>query len=131
MIYEIYRQIKSIVDDEFGDIVTNSEIIFAFSGIARKLRINVIDGTFIDIWYSVEDEYSFHWEQRGVRDAVYRHDNAPHRKWSAIKTFPKHCHNGNEKDVTESFLSDEPEKAVREFLKIVREKLLKLKVPSI
>jgi hypothetical protein len=40
-------------------------------------------------------------------------------------------HNGNEIDVTESYLPDEPEKAVREFLNIVREKLLKLKVPSI
>ncbi|NIM18508.1 MAG: hypothetical protein GTO45_41545 [Candidatus Aminicenantes bacterium] len=130
MIYEIYRQLKSIAENEFGDIVTTTEIISSFSGRARKLRINIIDGTFVDIWYSVEEEYSFHWEQRGVRDAVYRHDNAPHRKWSAIKTFPKHCHNGTEQNVSESYISDEPEKAVREFLKIVREKLLKLEIYS-
>jgi hypothetical protein len=131
VIYEIYRQLKSIVDNEFIDIITESEIIFAFSGRARKLRVNLIDGTFIDIWYSVEGEYSFHWEQRGVRDAIFRHDNASHAKWSAIKTFPKHCHDGTNQNVSESYIPDEPEKAVRDFLKIVREKLLKLKVPLI
>ena len=128
MIYSLYKQLKSIADNEFNDIVINSEIIFTYSGRARKLRLDLMEGTFIDIWYSLDGSYSLHWEQREVRDAIYRHDNAPHSKWSAIKTFPRHCHNNNE--VSESFIPGEPEAAVREFLKIVRKKLLELKVDS-
>lgn len=128
MIYSLYKQLKSIADNEFNDIIINSEIISSYSGRARKLRLDLMEGTFIDIWYSLDGSYSFHWEQREVRDAIYRHDNAPHSKWSAIKTFPRHCHNNNE--VSESFIPGEPDAAVREFLKIVRKKLLELKVDS-
>lgn len=130
MIYKLYKKLKSIVENEFYDIVQNSEIIFSYSGRARKLRVNLIDGTFIDIWYSIEGEYSLHWEQRGVRDRIYRHDNAPHLKWADIKTFPKHCHNRRDEDVSESFISDDPEDAIREFIGIVREELIELKVHS-
>ncbi|HLP44357.1 MAG TPA: DUF6516 family protein [Candidatus Deferrimicrobium sp.] len=126
MIYELYRQLKSIVDTEFYDVAINSEIIFSYSGRARKLRINIIDDTFIDVWYSPEGEYSFHWEQRGIRNSIYRHDNAPHLKWSAIKTFPKHCHNNTEENTSESYISDNPEDAIRQFIGIVREKLIEL-----
>lgn len=124
MIYELYRQLKAIVDTEFYDVVINSEIIFSYSGRARKLRINVIDGTFIDVWYSPDGEYSFHWEQRGIRNSIYRHDNAPHLKWSAIKTFPKHCHMGTDENTSESYISDNPGEAIRQFIGIVREKLI-------
>ena len=128
MIYSLYKQLKSIADNEFNDIVINSEIIFTYSGRARKLRLDLMEGTFIDIWYSLDGSYSFHWEQREVRDAIYRHDNAPHSKWSALKTFPSHCHNNQE--VSESNIPGEPGEAIREFLKIVRKKLLELKFDS-
>ena len=128
MIYSLYKQLKSIADNEFNDIIVNSEIIYSYSGRARKLRLDLMEGTFIDIWYSLDGGYSFHWEQREVRDAIYRHDNAPHAKWSAIKTFPRHCHINNE--VSESYIPGEPDTAIREFLKIVRKKLLELKVDS-
>jgi hypothetical protein len=49
-----------------------------------------------------------------------RHDNIPHAKWKFVKTFPKHFHNGSEENVIESNISDNPEKAIREFLKFVR-----------
>jgi len=123
VIYDIYKQLEVIAGREFGDILIKSEIIFTYSGTARKLRLYLIDGTFVDIWYSVEGEYSFHWEQRGVRETVYRHDNAPHRKWIDIKTFPRHCHDGSEQNVSESNLPDNPGEAVKEFLVIVRKRL--------
>ena len=127
MIYNLYRQLKSIADNEFYDILISSEIIFSYSGRARKLRLYLIDETFVDIWYSVEGEYSFHWEQRGVRDAVYRHDNAPHGKWAGIKTFPKHCHDTIENNVSVSYISDKPEDAIRDFMRIIRKRLLEFK----
>lgn len=55
---------------------------------------------------------------------LYRHDNAPHGKWRAVSTFPKHFHDGSEDRVEESQISDNPEQALREFLSFVRSKLL-------
>lgn len=127
MILERYRQLKEIVDCEYNDITEESEIIFSYAGRARKLRLKLIDNTFIDIWHSQEGEYSFHWEQRHIRNTIYRHDNAPHKKWSSIRTFPKHCHDGIQGNVTESNLSDNPNDALREFLAIVRKKMIELK----
>ncbi len=46
------------------------------------------------------------------------HDNAPHQKWSNVSTFPKHCHDGEQNNVTASFLPDEPEVAVKAFLSL-------------
>jgi len=89
--------------------------------------LTLIDNTFIDVWYSLEGEYSFHWEKMGLRDSIYRHDNAPHKKWKQIKTFPKHCHEGSEQNVSESNLSDIPEQALREFLTDVRKRLIKMR----
>jgi len=128
MILELYNRLRVIAEKEFSEIVEDTEIVFSHTGRARKLRITIIDNTFIDIWYSLEGEYSLHWEQFQERNAVYRHDNAPHNKWSFIKTFPKHCHDGKQDNVTESNLSDEPEKALREFLSIIRKKLIDIKL---
>jgi hypothetical protein len=128
VILTLYRQLNSIAEKEFDDIVIESEIIFSHSGRARKLRLNLIDGTFIDIWYSEKGEYSFHWEQRGVRDVIYRHDNAPHLKWVSVKTYPKHCHDSVDENVSESYISNDPEEALREFMAIVRKKLFELRI---
>ena len=124
MILDCYRKLKQIAETEYDDIIEDSEIIFSYAGRARKLRLTLIDKTFIDIWYSVDGDYSFHWEQRPIRSTVYRHDNAPHKRWSRIKTFPKHCHDGSQDNVTESHLSDTPEQALQEFLVLVRKKLI-------
>jgi hypothetical protein len=127
VIYTLYKRLSAIAKNEFADIVLDSEIIFSYSGRARKLRIVLIDGTFIDVWYSLDGGYSLHWEQRGVRDAVYRHDNAPHRRWSKIKTFPQHCHDTTEDNVCESYIPKDPEQAIQEYMDIVRKRLFKLK----
>lgn len=124
MISELYRQLKEIADKEFGEIVQDSEIITSYTGRSRKLRLRLIDNTYVDIWYSVDGEYSFHWEQTEIRNQIYRHDNAPHLKWSYVKTFPKHCHEGTQDNVVESELPDKPEDVLRIFLSIVRKKLI-------
>lgn len=126
MTLNLYMELKKIASAEFSDIVMGTEIIFASTGRVRKLRITLIDETFIDVWYSAEGEYSFHWEQGGIREYVYRHDNAPHKKWNYVSTFPKHCHEGSEEKVVESKLPDDPNEALMEFLKIVR-RLMRLK----
>ena len=127
MISERYRQLKEIADSEYDDIIEESEIISTYTGRARKLRLKLVDNTFVDIWYSEEGDYSFHWEQRDTRNTIYRHDNAPHKRWSSIKTFPKHCHDGSQNNVIESSLSDDPEQALKGFLITVRKKIIELK----
>lgn len=92
MILELYKRFKDIAYNEYNDIIDDIDIIFSHTGRARKLRLRLVDTTFVDIWYSTESEYSFHWEQRDVRNKIYRRDNAPHKKWAHVKTFPKHCH---------------------------------------
>ena len=126
MISALYRKLELVANNEFSDIINESIIIYCYSGRARKLRLKIIDKTFIDVWYSLYGEYSFHWEQGEVRNTIYRHDNAPHKKWKSIKTYPKHCHNGSQENVIESYISEIPERALKDFLDIVRNRLLEL-----
>lgn len=125
MILELYRHLRDIADSEYREIIEDSEIIFSYSGRARKLRIKLIDNTFIDIWYSMDGKYSFHWEL-SPKKSVYRHDNAPHKKWAFAKTFPKHCPDGTQDNVIESYIPDNPDQAIREFLSIIRKKIIEL-----
>ncbi|WP_423244371.1 toxin-antitoxin system TumE family protein [Desulfofundulus thermobenzoicus] len=76
----------------------------------------------MDIWFSLKlkERYSYHWERRGLDGTMYRHDNAPHRRWEWVKTFPRHFHNGAEENVEESDLSPVPEEAIRQFLDFAR-----------
>ena len=124
MISEHYKRIKENIELRFSDILKSAELIQGTAGRIRKLRLYLIDNTFVDIWYSSDGSYSYHWEQRNVRKAIYRHDNAPHKKWRNVSTFPKHCHDGNQLNVTESFLPDNYENAVEEFLRLVRERMV-------
>src|SRR5438046_2574062 len=84
----------------------------------QELRIILTDGSFVDVWFSLklQGRYSFHWERQAIDGTIYRHDNAPHRRWEAVATFPRHFHNGSETNVSESYLSAVPEEALREFL---------------
>ena len=124
MIPEHYKRIKKSAELKFSDILKSSELIRGTAGRIRKLRLYLIDNTFVDIWYSSDGSYSYHWEQRNIRNAIYRHDNAPHKKWRNVSTFPKHCHDGTQLNVTESFLPDDSENAVEAFLRLVREKMI-------
>ncbi len=105
----------------FNDII--SEIIRYETppGVLVKVRVIMVDGSFLDIYWSPTGRYSLHYERRHINGRLYRHDNAPHPKHSHVRTYPKHYHNGNEDNVVESCLPDKPVKAVEEFLKTIRE----------
>ena len=124
-ISEIYSNQLKLAKAEFGHVVEAGEIVNTPGGFPQKLRLNIIDGSVVDVFLSSSGRYSYHWERRPLDETLYRHDNAPHVRWHHIQTFPKHFHNGSEvdKDCEESHISDEPEKAVREFLRFVEEKL--------
>ena len=124
-IYSIYRDLARLAASEFGEIITETRFITLPSGEPAKLRLAMIDDSFLDIWLSGSGRYSYHWERRVITGDLYRHDNAPHTKWRHVSTFPKHLHNGDEDTVAESYIRDDPEEAARMFLGFVRRKLLK------
>lgn len=113
------ERLKEVAEVEFHDIVAEAEIKDI-----NEMRIILMEGSFVDVWFSLklEGRYSYHWDRKAVDGKVYRHDNAPHKKWEHLKSFPKHFHNGSEEDsdCKESRISDEPERAIREFLHFVR-----------
>ena len=104
MIFELYRKLYEIALKEFDDIVVKGEILKLPSGVPLKLRLYLLDGSFVDVWIS-KKKYSYHWQRD---DLVFRHNNAPHERWSHVKTFPKHFHNSREDNVKESYISDNP-----------------------
>ena len=109
--------LKKMVFNDFSDIVADIEIPFT-----NEMRINLIDNSFIDVWFSIrlKNRYSYHWERKRIDGLIFRHDNAPHLSWNEISTFPKHFHNGSEHQVEESTISDNPPNALNEFLNFAR-----------
>lgn len=118
-INEIYRKIHLLVLKEFSDIVELTEQVYG------KLRVHLTDGSYLDIWLSqkIPGRFAYHWEHRHINGGLHRHDNRPHRHLRNMKNFPKHFHDGNEDNVIESNLPDEPTKAVKLFLIFIRQKL--------
>ena len=112
-----YKPLMNIAEVEYADIVDFAEEV------GRKLRINLKEGTYIDVFYSVRSKvqrYSYHWERSEKDGRIYREDNIPNGSWEHILGFPKHFHSGEYENVLESRLSEEPKRAVREFLNFVR-----------
>lgn len=104
--------LRRVVEVEFADIILQT-----YSPDINELRIILKDGSFIDVWFSLKlhGRYSYHWERRAVDGTLYRHDNAPHRRWEYVDTFPKHFHDGSEEAVVESALPSEPGGGFTEF----------------
>ncbi len=114
------KRLREIAEIEFADIV--AEVLVPD---INELRIILTDGSFVDVWFSLKlvSRYSFHWERRALDGKIYRHDNAPHRRWQSIATFPHHFHDGSESNVSESHLSHIPAEAVRQFHAFVRDRI--------
>lgn len=109
-ISQTYAKLKAIALAEFRDIVDDAQVMTLPTGDPLKLRLDVVDGSLIDVFLSASGKYSYHWERRlTAAGDLYRHDNAPHGKWRAVATFPKHFHNGSEdnvgKAISATFLS--------------------------
>ena len=116
------EKLKEIAEIEFGNIVEDVLIPDI-----NELRIVLIDGCYIDIWFSLKlkGRYSYHWERKFIDGSIFRHDNAPHIRWKDTPTFPKHFHNGSEEIVISSHIDDNPELALKEFLTFVLEHIKK------
>jgi hypothetical protein len=114
------EQLREIAEVEFAD-----SVVEAFATDINEPRIVLKDGSFVDVWFSLKlsHRYSYHWERWAIDGTIHRHDNAPHRRWRSVATFPQHFHNGSEFNVSESTISQDPQEALREFLAFVRGKM--------
>jgi hypothetical protein len=123
-ISEIYEELRQIALSDYGDIVVQVAIIRLPTGDPLKLRLNLVDGSLIDVHLSVSGRYSYHWDRRMAgKEEIYRHDNAPHTVWQYVTTFPRHFHDGREDKVTESYINPEPTEALRQICVFARQKL--------
>ena len=120
---DILVELRVEIERRFSDVVLDYFPIFSLSGALVKLRIILVDKSFLDVYWSRSGRFSLHWERRHVNGTVYRHDNAPHEKWRYVKSFPKHFHKGREDRVVDSNLPDDPLGAVLTFLKFIRNKI--------
>jgi hypothetical protein len=116
-----YRTLEEIAKSDFPDIVKNSALIGGKSAQPNKLRVFLIDGSFLDVWLSEESDYSFHWEQRAVRGLIHRWDNAPDHP--EVDSFPHHFHDGKENNIMSSQLDTDMKGAFKEVLGFIRTKL--------
>ena len=124
-ILSLYKNLLNIAVIEFKTVIESGEVFYSQAKVPWKLRLYICDGSFIDIFYSTKGKYSYHWDRRLVTNKIYRHDNASHKRWEDISTFPKHFHNGSEEIVISSQISDDPELALKEFLTFVSEHIKK------
>ncbi|MFH1320184.1 MAG: DUF6516 family protein [Bacteroidota bacterium] len=113
-------KIKRIADVEFGNLV-KSTFIFNY-----KLRIILIDNSFIDVYISQEliDRFGFHWECTDKDRTIYRYDNFPDKNWKFVNTFPYHFHNGSQNKVEDSPFPSTILDGFRAFMEFVRNKVL-------
>jgi len=56
---ETYIFLESIAR-EYKEVVVETRIIELPSGEPAKLRIELIDGSFADVWISISGKYSYH-----------------------------------------------------------------------
>lgn len=122
-IWQTYKALEQLALANYTDIVLAAQVLLLTSGDPLKLRLQLLDASFIDVYLSASGRYSYHWERRLTTGEVYRHDNAPHVRWQSVSTFPKHFHDGSEDNARESFISDDPASALTEFLTFARQRL--------
>jgi hypothetical protein len=122
-ILHVYLKLKSTAESNYSDIVRLTKLIGGKISEPNKLRIYFINGSFLDIWLTQDGDYSYHWESTLQNGMIHRWDNAPDHP--QIPSFPKHFHEGSNKNVKESSLSENPEHALIEILEFIRTRLKK------
>ena len=118
-----YKKLSQIGLEKYPDIVEYAKVHYTASDTPIKLRLDLIDGSFLDIWLSTSGKYSYHWERRHKKEGLFRHDNAPHHKHREIATHPKHYHKESEENIEESHIPNEPKKAIKYFLDFIRDNI--------
>jgi hypothetical protein len=108
-----------IAEIEFAGIVVQTDLI------GSKLRVLLIDGSYLDVWSSqkLEGRFGFHWERRHLDGGIYRYDNFPDTNWADVPTFPFHVHDGDQNIVVAAPFAQSVEQGFREFMAFVQKKM--------
>ena len=120
---ETYLFLESIAR-KYKEVVLETRIIELPSGEPAKLRIELIDGSFVDVWVSISGKYSYHWDRLEIDGTIYRYDNAPHEVWNYTSTFPHHFHKKDEKTVIDSDMPIETNMQMKHFMEFVRKNIM-------
>lgn len=86
---EKFAEFARIAEIEFSQIVLSTQ------DLGQKLRIYLVDKTFVDFFYTTNlktKRFSLHWERVHIDGLIYRLDNTPDKKWRNVSTFPLHFH---------------------------------------
>ncbi len=115
-VISLYGRLSEVALREYHNIVRETKII------ENKLRIFLVDGSYIDVWVSAKRPgvYAFHWERRAIDGTVYRYNNIPDKRARHLPTFPKHFHEGSEENIVGRDFGDDPEEILRNFLDYAR-----------
>jgi len=108
-------QLARIAEVEFSSIVMDTVIVGA------KLRLLLIDKSYVDVWVSQElhNRFGFHWERRHLDGLIFRYDNFPDVKWQHLDTAPSHFHNGAQDRAEAAPFAQEILQGFRDFLAFV------------
>ncbi|VVB89608.1 Uncharacterised protein [uncultured archaeon] len=68
---ETYLFLESVAK-QFNEVVLETKIIKLPSGEPAKLRIELIDGSFADVWVSISGKYSYQWDRLETDGTIYR-----------------------------------------------------------
>lgn len=114
--------ILAIIDNQFGAIVQDVEVISWSQKGIRSIRISLIDRSFLDVRITRRGNYSYHWQHHTADQSIHRWDNTPHH--SNIATYPHHFHDGREENVVTSTLPHENHyEAIRFVLEFIASKI--------
>lgn len=117
----MYLKLKRKAENNYRDSVKSTKLIGEKTSYPNKLRIYFLNGSFLDIWLTLDGDYSFHWESTLQDGLIHRWDNAS--DYPEVATFPQHFHEGTNKDVKESHLSEDPDDALVEILDFIKARL--------
>ncbi len=111
--------LKRVAEVEFSDIVKET------FPISYKLRIVLVDNSFIDVNVSkkLSGKFGFHWECRDREGTIFRYDNFPDKSWKNIPTFPYHFHKGSQENIEASPFSLTIIDGFRSFMEFIRSRV--------
>ena len=115
--------LQRIAEIQFSDIVLDTYLL------EHKLRITLIDSSFIDVHVSqkLPDKFSFHWETKDAKGTIYRYDNFPDRNWSYLSSYPYHFHKEDQNTVVVPPFPFEVLQGFISFMEFVRNEIKKSK----
>ena len=61
----IYQALASLALREFSDVVSHTGFVGGTEASPNKLRLTLVDGSFLEIWLSADGDYSYHWNDAG------------------------------------------------------------------